>query len=84
MFTESDRRFLRSLRIRADAMPPPLPRLPRFRAVPTAVSGWYRVIDGVRRRAVEDFGPENFKDPRAAAEDVARQMNEREFGKERS
>lgn len=84
MLTESDRRFLRSLRITADDMPAPLPRLPRFRAVPTAVRGWYRVVDGVRRKAVEDFGPENFKDPRAAAEDVARQMNEREFGKDRN
>lgn len=77
MWTEADRRFLRSLRIAADDLPPPLLPLPRFRAVPTALTGWYRVVDGLRRRPVWDFGPENFADPRAAAEDAARQMNER-------
>lgn len=78
MWTEDDKRFLRSMRIKADAPPTALPPLPRYRAVPTALAGWYRVVDGRRRRPVEDFGPENFKDPRAAAEDVARQMNARQ------
>jgi hypothetical protein len=75
MWTEADRRLLRSMRIECDAPPPPLPPLPRFRAVPTGLTGWYRVVDGVR--PMLDFGPENFRDPRAAAEDSARQLNER-------
>ena len=77
MWTENDKRFLRSLRITSDQPPTPLPPLPRFRAVPTAMTGWYRVVDGKRRRPMVDFGPENFSDPMAAAEDTARQMNKR-------
>lgn len=42
------------------------------------MTGWYRVVDGVRRRPMLDFGPWNFPDPREAAEDVARQMNDRD------
>lgn len=76
MWTNDDRRFLRSLRIAADQPPPSLPPLPRFRVVPTPMKGWYRILDGGRRRAVLDFGPEHFCDPRAAAEDYARQLND--------
>lgn len=73
----NDKRFLRSLRIEADDDPPPMPPMPRFLAMPTALTGWYRVVDSVRRRPMLDFGPDNSKDPRADAEDSARKMNER-------
>lgn len=79
MWTTDDRRFLRSMRIASDGEgPPALPPLPRFVVVPTAVNGWYRINDRVRRRPFLDFGPENFPDPRAAAEDEAQRLNERQ------
>lgn len=80
MWSTSDKRFLRSMGIAIDAPPTPLPPLPRFYVVPTALPGWYRVMDWRRRKPMCDFGPEHFKDPRAAAEDYARQMNDRPKG----
>lgn len=77
MWTKKDQAFLRSLGIQAGDPPPALPPLPRFRVVPIAMKGWYRIVDGVRRRPFLDFSPEHFPDPRAAAEDDARQQNER-------
>ena len=79
MWTEADKKFLRSLRVQVDRPLAPLPPLPRFRVLPIAIKGWYRVIDAQRRsKPVCDFGPENFPDPRLAAEDYARQLNEAE------
>jgi len=74
-WTKADATFLRSLRVAWSGPPPPLPR---FRVEPSAVDDeGYRVIDTWRKfRSVVECGPKEFKDPRAAAEDVARQMNE--------
>lgn len=67
-WSRDDRAFLRSLRIAAADPPPPLPR---FRVEPSDVAGWqYR-----RLRSVVGLC-EAFPDPRAAAEDLARQLNE--------
>lgn len=74
----SDQRFLRSMRIVADA---PAPPLPRFVVEPGANDGEFLVVDRVARGryagATTVFTPRCFQDPRAAAEDVARQMNEK-------
>lgn len=74
MWTKDDLRLLRSMRI--DAADPP-EALPRFRVEPGDIDGWYRVIDVVRGfRPSFDFGPD-WQDPRAAAEDLAGQLNEK-------
>lgn len=74
MWSKPDTAFLRSLRILATDPPPPLPR---FRVEPGDIEGWYRVIDALRQyRSAFEFGPD-WKDPRAAAEDLARQLNEK-------
>lgn len=74
----SDAQFLRSLRIVADA---PAPPLPRFVVEPGAHEGEFLVIDRYARSryagAATVFTPACFKNPRAAADDVARQMNEK-------
>lgn len=78
---KSDQEFLRSLRIVADD---PAPPLPRFVVEPGVNEGEFLVIDRVARSryagATTVFTPRCFKDPRAAAEDVARQMNEKYQG----
>ena len=74
MWTKADETFLRRMRIAP--VDPPTP-LPRFRVEPAEIDGWYRVIDAVRSfETKSEFGPP-FKDPRAAAEDLARQLNEK-------
>lgn len=77
MWTQVDLRFLRSLRIESDAIAP----LGRFRVEPSDVEGEYRVIDSLRKyRAAFDFGTD-WQDPRGAAEDLARQLNEKHESK---
>lgn len=77
-WTLTDRRFLRSLRIVADA---PAPPSPRFVVEPWMNPGEFVLVDrvglGRSAGAMTVFTPSSFKDPRAAAEDVARQMNEK-------
>lgn len=74
----ADKRFLRALRIVADA---PAPPLPRFVVEPGMNAGEFVLVDRVGRGryagATTVFTPASFPDPRAAAEDVARQMNEK-------
>lgn len=74
----SDKRFLRSMRIVADA---PAPPLPRFVVEPGMNEGEFVLVDrhgrGRYAAATTVFTPASFQDPRAAAEDVARQMNEK-------
>ena len=78
MWSKTDARFLHSLRIVADA---PAPPLPRFVVEPGVNAGEYILVDRVGRGryagAATVFTPSSFADPRAAAEDVARQMNEK-------
>lgn len=77
MWTRSDQKFLRSLRI---CVGDPLASLPRFRVEPAPRPGWYRVMDMDRRdrqrrpMVKSEIGPP-LKDPRSAAEDLARQLN---------
>lgn len=74
MWTKADERFLRSMRIVAADAPP---ALPRFRVEQSAIEGEYTVIDSLRHfKAAFDFGTD-WQDPRAAAEDLARQLNEK-------
>lgn len=74
MWTKADERFLRTLRIESTHPPAPLPR---FRVEPSDVEGEYRVVDALRQyRPTFDFGTD-WKDPRAAAEDLAAQLNEK-------
>jgi hypothetical protein len=74
MWSKADALFLRSLRIVAADPPAPLPR---FRVEASDIEGEYRVIDTLRRyRSAFEFGPD-WKDPRAAAEDLAGQLNEK-------
>lgn len=68
----NDARFLRSLRIVADAPPPPSLR---FVVEPGAVDGTFDVVDRQRRFHTHSFAPKEFKQPRAAAEAFATQMN---------
>jgi hypothetical protein len=73
MWSKSDARFLRSLRIESTNPPAPLPR---FRVEPSDIEGGYRVIDSNRKhRSVYEVDQSTFNDPRAAAEDIAAQMN---------
>jgi len=55
----------------------PAPPSPRFVVEPGKVPGEYNMVDRLRRSRVTVFTPSAFKNPRAAAEDVARQMNEK-------
>lgn len=70
----NDSRFLRSLRIVADE--PPTPSL-RFVVEPGKVDGEFNVRDQLGRFSDHVFTPKNFKDTKAAAEDFARQLNEK-------
>ena len=73
MWTRTDERFLRSMRIRSTDPPA---ALPRFRVEPSRVAGRYLVIDAERDfKPVADVGAKDFPDPRAAAEELARQRN---------
>jgi hypothetical protein len=84
MWTKSDQRFLRSLRI--ESTNPPVP-LPRFRVEPSDVEGGYRVIDTLNQviaskrliyrtvYEVDETGVAGFSDPRDAAENIAAQLN---------
>lgn len=73
MWTKDDQVFLRKMRVDTSDPPPPLPR---FRVEPCVDEGWYRVIDARRNFALKsEFGPP-FEDPRASAEDLAKQLNE--------
>lgn len=72
-WTGSDRRFLRSLRIVADE---PAPASPRFVVEPGVNDGEHHVVDRKRRVPDHIFGKE-WKNTRAAAEDFARQLNEK-------
>lgn len=82
----SDKRFLKSLEIATTDPPAPLPR---FRVEPSDVAGryWvYQVIEKGKRTAVltvADVGSPEFPDPRAAAEEIARQKNEEHREKSR-
>lgn len=74
MWTKADEKYLRSMRVVATDPPAPLPR---FRVEPSDVEGWYRVVDALRKfKPAFDFGTD-WRDPRAAAEDLARQLNEK-------
>ena len=77
-WTVDDRRFMRSLRIVADD---PAPPLPRFVVEPGMNVGEYILIDRYARGRYAGgatvFTPKSFENPRAAADDVARQMNEK-------
>lgn len=67
----NDKRFLRSLRIVADA---PAPPSPRFVVEPGTVDGEYHVVDRLKR--FNDYiVNKSYKDPKAAANEYARQMN---------
>lgn len=70
----TDRRFLRSLRVVADA---PAPPSPRFVVEPGVIDGECQVVDREGRFSAHIFGPKAFRDPKTAAEDFARQMNEK-------
>lgn len=72
MWTEADRRFLRSMRIDGGEGPPPLTR---FVVEPGTTDGEFHVVDRRKRFADHVFGT-GWTDPRAAAEDFARQMND--------
>lgn len=77
MWAKDDSTFLRSIGIAVDQPATPLPPLPRFRAMPGAQKGWYRVVDGSLRKPLLDFSPRSFKEPRLEAESFARMMNAR-------
>lgn len=70
----NDKRFLRSLRIVADA---PAPASPRFVVMAGKHAGEYNVVDRLNRCADHVFTPDNFDDPKAAADDFAQQLNEK-------
>lgn len=70
---ESDVAFLRSLRIVSSDPPPPLPR---FRVEAAKKAGDYRVIDALHRYRPRWVFSSDRADPRAAAESLARQLNE--------
>jgi hypothetical protein len=74
MWTLNDQRFLRSLRIVADD---PAAASPRFVVEPGAHEGEFVVIDRQRRTTAIVFTPRAFREPRPAAEDLARQLNEK-------
>lgn len=79
MWTKADEKVLRSMRI--EATDPPAP-LPRFRVEPSEVEGEYQVVDSLRHfKPAFDFGTD-WTDPRAAAEDLARQLNEKHMAQE--
>ncbi len=74
MWTVNDRRFLKSLRIEPDE-PPPAPR--RYHAEPGVIEGEYVIVDKGRKPfGIRHMRLTNFPDPRAAAADIARQLNE--------
>jgi hypothetical protein len=70
----SDKKFLRSLRVVADE--PAAPSL-RFVVERGKNVGEFNVIDRQRRSRSTVCTPAAFADPRAAAEDIARQLNEK-------
>lgn len=72
-WTVSDKRFLRSLRVVADA---PAPPSKRFVVEPGMVKGEYHVIDREGRFHPHIFG-KGWKIPRASADGFAQQMNEK-------
>lgn len=77
-----DAKFLRSLRIVADE---PAPPSPRFVVEPGKNAGEFQVVDRLKRSGDHVFTKKAFKGQnlRAAAEDFARQMNEK-HGEEQS
>jgi hypothetical protein len=78
MWSIADQRFLRSLRIASTNPPAPLPR---FRVEVSEIEGGYRVVDALRKfRTTHEVGQE-FADPRAAAEDIAAQLNTKHVAK---
>lgn len=74
-WAEDDRAFLRSLRIEANE-PAPTPSH-RFVVEPGVIDGEFHVVDRQKRSKDHIFGPPAWKQPREAAEDFARQMNEK-------
>jgi len=79
MWTLADQKFLRSLRITPDAQPPPLPR---FRVEAGTVDGEYHVIDQLRKyRVAFVFGVEWKGKARAAAEQLAGELNEKHLSR---
>ena len=74
MWSTNDKRFLRSLRIEQDE---PAPPSPRFVVEPGVNDGDFVVVDRKRRTTAIVFTPRAFRDPRPAAEDLARQLNEK-------
>lgn len=76
MWSLRDEKFLRTMRIASS--PPPVD-LPRFRVEPSDREGWYRVYDAHRLPQFVlsgEIGPP-IENPRAAAEDLAAQLNEK-------
>lgn len=71
MWTVTDRRFLRGLRVTADDPPTPLPR---FQAV-AAAQGEYEVIDRLLKFRATHTISANFDDPRSVAELIAQELN---------
>lgn len=68
----TDRRFLRSLRVKAGEPPPPSKR---FVVEPGIVDGEFHVVDRQKRFRDYILGS-GFQDARSAAEEYARQMND--------
>lgn len=75
----NDRRLLRWLRIEAGEPTP----VSRFYVQPGSIDGEFDVIDREKKSRPHVFTPKAFKDVRAAAEDFARQMNERHAEQQR-
>lgn len=72
-WTDSDRRFLRSLRIVADE---PASPSPRFVVEPAVIKGEFHVVDRFGRFQNHIFG-KGWKNPRKSAEEYAKQMNDK-------
>lgn len=72
MWTENDKRYLRSLRIVSSDPPSPLPR---FQVETAAVEGEYQVIDRlIQFRATHTIAA-TFNDPRSVADAIATELN---------
>lgn len=74
IWSNSDKRYLRSLRV--ESIDPPHP-LPRFQVEPAEMEGEYRVFDRLDKYRETHIIAAHFDNPRAMAEAIASELNEK-------
>lgn len=74
VWSNSDKRYLRSLRIEFENPPQPLPR---FQVEPSETEGEYSVIDRLNQYRETHVIAAHFENPREMADAIANELNEK-------